>query len=217
MFVIDLGEVIDLVFAIEGTKRMRKNGFKEAKDFIKNMMDEYTISEPGTHVGIVEYSDEPSVKLRLNNMFDEGAIKDIIEVMTPSQGTNANLDRALEKAVDKMFSVSMGGRPSAKKVLVVIAASNTTAKKALKKGGKPLKERGVRIYVVAFDGGKKLPKRPKQLAELIDNDFLKSKWEHSSFLVFYFPSVCLFIRSSLLPLVHQSVSLSVGLSVTCYF
>ncbi|XP_028394002.1 collagen alpha-5(VI) chain-like [Dendronephthya gigantea] len=148
----DLGEIIDLVFAIEGTTKMKVDGFNEAKDFVKNMVrDNYTISEPGTHVGIVEYSDEPSIKLRLNETFDEISINNKIDEMRPSEGESANLDKALEKSVDEMFSVELGGRPSAKKILVVIAASNTTAKEALKKAAKPLKERGVRIYVIALD------------------------------------------------------------------
>ena len=196
-FFLELGEVIDLVFAIEGTKKMKEGGFNEAKDFIKNMVqDNYTISEPGTHVGIVEYSDEPSIKLRLNEMFDENLINNMIDEMTPSEGESANLDKALEKSVDKMFSVALGGRPSAKKILVVIAASNTTAKEALKKAAKPLKERGVRIYVIALDDAdpevlselvpdkkkikkvkdkKKLPKLNKEISKLVEDDLIKSK------------------------------------------
>ena len=127
---------------------MKENGFNEAKSFVKNMLKDYKISRPETHVGIVEYSDEPSVRLRLDEMFDENLINNVVDEMTPSEGESANLDKALEKSVDKMFSVALGGRPSAKKILVVIAASNTTAKEALKRAVKPLKERGVRIYVV---------------------------------------------------------------------
>ena len=145
---------------------MKENGFSEAKNFIKNMLEEYKISEPGTHVGIVEYSDEPSIKLRLNEMFDESLINNLINEMTPSEGESANLDKALEKSVDKMFSVALGGRPSAKKILVVIAASNTTAKEALKKAAKPLKERGVRIYVVPI--GKKSD--PETLVVLVPDE-----------------------------------------------
>ena len=196
---LDIGEVIDLVFAIEGTKRMKQKGFKEAKEFIKNMVDGYTISEPGTHVGIVEYSDEPSVKLRLRDRFDDKAIKVFVNGMKPSAGESANLDRALEKAVDKTFSVSLGGRPWAKKILVVIAASNATGKEALKKAAKPLKERGVRVYVLPVgdeadpntlvvlvpDETKvpkkkkiaKLPDHAKPLSETVNNDLAKSKWK----------------------------------------
>ena len=184
------------MFAIEGTKRMKEDGFNETKLFIKNMVqDNYTISEPGTHIGIVEYSDEPSMKLRLDETFDENLIKNVINEMTPSEGESANLDKALEKSVDKMFSLALGGRPSAKKILVVIAASNTTAKEALKKAAKPLKERGVRIYVIALDDAdpevlselvpdkkikkvkdkKKLPKLNEDLSKLIEDDLIESK------------------------------------------
>lgn len=195
-FYLDVGEVIDLVFAIEGTERMKQDGFDEAKEFIKNMMDEYTISKPGTHVGVVEYSDEPTITIRLQDWFDEDTIKAVVNVMKPSGGKSANLDRALEKAADKMFSVAMGGRPSAKKILVVIAASNTTAKEALKKASKPLKERGVRIYVIALGDEadpeilqeitpdktkvkkvkdkKKLPKLAEEMAQLVDDDLIIS-------------------------------------------
>ena len=176
---------------------MKESGFREAKDFIKNMVrDNYTISEPGTHVGIVEYSDEPSITLRLDEMFDENLINNLTEHMKPSGGESGNLDKALEESVDKMFSVAFGGRPSAKKILVVIAASNTTAKDALKKAAKPLKERGVRIYVIALDEAdpevlselvpgkkikkvkdkKKLPKLHEEISKLIEDDLVKSKF-----------------------------------------
>ena len=176
---------------------MKEDGFNEAKDFIKNMVrDNYTISEAGTHVGIVEYSDEPSMKLRLDEMFDKNRINNKIDEMTPSEGESANLDKALEKSVDKMFSVALGGRPSAKKILVVIAASNTTAKEALKEAAKPLKERGVRIYVIALHDADpevlselvpdkkkikkvkdkmKLPLLHEELSKLIEDDLIKSK------------------------------------------
>ena len=148
--------------------------FDEAKEFIKDMMDEYKISEPGTHVSVVEYSDVSSVKLGLRDSFDENAIKDEVDRMTLLAGGSTNLDRALENVVDKMFSVSLGGRPSAKKILVVLAASNTSAKEALKKVEKPLKELGVRIYVVPLGDDKK--KDPKELAKLVDEDILKSRF-----------------------------------------
>ena len=184
---------------------MKEDGFNQAKDFIKNMLqDNYTISEPGTHVGIVEYSDEPSMKLPLNETFDENSINTVVDEMTPSEGESANLDKALEKSVDKMFGVALGGRPSAKKILVVIAASNTTAKEALKKAAKPLKERGVRIYVIALDDAdpevlselvpdkkkikkvkdkNKLPKLHEEISTLIDDDLIKSKY---CFVIFAF-------------------------------
>ena len=191
------------MFAIEGTRRMKESGFNEAKDFITNMVrDDYTISEPGTHVGIVEYSDEPSITLRLDEMFDENLINNRTDHMKPSGGESGNLDKALEESVDKMFSVAFGGRPSAKKILVVIAASNTTAKEALKKAAKPLKERGVRIYVIALDEAdpevlselvprkkiktvkdkKKLPKLHEEISKLIEDDLIKSKLP---ILIFY--------------------------------
>ena len=196
IIVSDIGEVIDLVFAIEGTRRMKEDGFTEAKEFIKNMVQSnYTISKDGTHVGIVEYSEEPSIKLRLDETFDEDVIQNVIKNMTPSAGENANLDEALDKSINKMFSVSMGGRPSAKKILVVIAASNTTGKEALKKSSKPLKERGVRVYVVSLGSDPetlavllpdetKLPKNTpssalpefsKELQEIIRKDVSESK------------------------------------------
>jgi len=136
------------------------------------------------------------MKLRLNGTFDENLIKNMIDEMKPSEGESANLDKALEKSVDKMFSVALGGRPFAKKILVVIAASNTTAKEALKRTAKPLKERGVRIYVIALDDAdpevlselvpdkkkikkvkdkKKLPKLHEEISTLIEDDLIKSK------------------------------------------
>lgn len=178
--------------------RMKQTGFNEAKEFIKNMVDDYKISEPGTHVGIVEYSDEPTIRMRLRDTFNKKAIKTAVDTMTPSEGSSGNLAKALENAVEMMFSVAMGGRPSAKKILVVITASDTLDKEGLKKASKPLKEQGVRIYVVPV-GEKSKPetlvvlvpddtKVPKKVkipkladhsrivSEKVKDDLVKSKW-----------------------------------------
>ena len=185
---------------------MKEVGFDEAKRFIKNMIGEYKISEQGTHIGIVEYSDEPSIKLRLDEMFDEILINNLTDHMKPSGGESGNLDKALEGSVDTTFSVALGGRPSAKKILVVIAASNTTAKEALKKAANPLKERGVRIYVVPVsresdpetlvllvpneeNPPKKvktplLPDFAKELSTIVDDDISKSMLIQLNFLIY---------------------------------
>ena len=190
---------------------MKENGFNEAKSFVKNMLKDYKISRPETHVGIVEYSDEPSVRLRLDEMFEENLINNVVDEMTPSEGESANLDKALEKSVDKMFSVALGGRPSAKKILVVIAASNTTAKEALKRAAKPLKERGVRIYVVPIGKDSdpetlvvlvpdetKPPKKVKipllpgysmKLSRVVKDDISKSTLKYALVILFHYQVV----------------------------
>ena len=155
---------------------MKQEGFNETKELMKKMLDEYKIGKPGTHVGVVEYSDEPTIQLRLDQLFDEEDIKDVIDLMRPSEGETANLSRALEKSVDKMFSFELGGRPSSKKVLIVVAASNTTAKEALKKTSKPLKERGVLIYVIALgDADPEILKElgPKKIKKTKDKNKIK--------------------------------------------
>ena len=146
LFYVEL--LLDLVFALDGSESLAKNGFEKIKKFVKAMIDEYKISETETHVGVEEFSDKTKVVLPLNRLFDAGLVKNEVQRIVPSGGKGTVTDEALRKSSEDVFAVKSGGRPGASKVLIIVTDGKSTGKEPPKQAVKPLKEKGVRVYVV---------------------------------------------------------------------
>ena len=140
--------LLDLVFALDGSKSSAEKGFDKIKDLVKAMVENYTISETDTHVGIVEFSDKANVVLPLNELFQPNSIEDKVQRMIPSGGKGTVTDEALRKSADQVFHVKSGGRPGASKVLIIVTDGKSSGKEPPKRAVKPVKEKGVRVYVV---------------------------------------------------------------------
>ncbi len=140
--------LLDLVFALDGSESLAENGFDKIKYFVKAVVDNYTVSESETHVGIIEFSDKANVILQLNKLFEPTSIKDQVQRIIPSGGKETMTDEALRKSADEVFDVNSGGRPGASKVLIIVTDGKSTGKEPPKRAVKPVKEKGVRVYVV---------------------------------------------------------------------
>ena len=136
------------MFALDGSESLAKKGFDNVINHTMAMLDNFTISEPETHVGVVEFSDKANVILPLNELFEPNLIKDKINAIVPSGGKERVTDEALRKAADEVFKAKSGGRPGASKVLIVVTSGKSTGKEPPKRAIRPVKEKGVRVYVV---------------------------------------------------------------------
>ena len=112
------------------------------------MIENYNISKRDTHVGIIEFSNQANVILQLNKLFEQTSIQDQVKRIIPSGGKQTVTDEALRKSADDMFDVTSGGRPGATKVLIIVTDGKSTGKEPPKRAVKPVKEKGVRVYVV---------------------------------------------------------------------
>jgi collagen type VI alpha len=136
------------VFALDGSESIDEKGFKNIKDLVAIMVDNYNISKSETHVGVIEFSNQANVILQLNKLFEPTSIKDQVQRIVPSRGKETVTDEALRKSADELFDVKSGGRPGALKVLIIVTDGKSTGKEPPKRAVKPLKEKGVRVYVV---------------------------------------------------------------------
>ena len=139
---------MDLVFALDGSQSIGEKGFKNIKDFVVTMIDNYNISKRDTHVGIIEFSNQANVIIPLNKLFERTSIQDQVQRVVPSGGQETVTDEALRKSADDVFDVTSGGRPGATKVLIIVTDGESTGKEPPKRAVKPVKEKGVRVYVV---------------------------------------------------------------------
>ena len=140
--------LLDLVVALDGSESLANKDFDRIKNHTAAVLDNFTISEPETHVGVIEFSDQAKVILPLNELFEPNLVKDKINGIVPSGGKERVTDEALRKAADEMFGPKSGGRPGASKVLIIVTGGASTGKEPPKRAIKPIKEKGVRVYVV---------------------------------------------------------------------
>ena len=82
-------------------------------------MDEFDVSESGTHVALVEYSTEASVQLRFNEFtgakLNAVNVKRKIQSLPHTRGFTY-IDKALDLADREIFSVKGGMRANVSKV-----------------------------------------------------------------------------------------------------
>ena len=103
-----LASVLDLVFAIDGSDSLLPEQFNQLKQLIKKTIDEYTISEDATRVGVMEYSDKVSIEINLKDYHQAWELKDAVDRIKASNNKGAVTDEVLRKAAEEMFITEKG-------------------------------------------------------------------------------------------------------------
>ena len=142
--------VLDLVFAIDGSNSMTTADFTRLKETVKRIIEKQRISPLDTHVAVVEYSDRPSVQIYLGDTFDRKELNERLDLIPPSLGQNAIVEKALDVIAKDVLSVAKGGRPGAAKILVILSDGDSSEVKRLENAANQLKDSGVKVYVVSI-------------------------------------------------------------------
>ena len=108
------------MFALDGSNSLTMEQFNDLKDYVKETIKKFSVSEDETHVGLIEYSDTVSVKFKLNEAFDKDSVNLLVDRVSSSRGTKAVTDKVLANVANMMFDVNQGGRPGANKVLIIL-------------------------------------------------------------------------------------------------
>jgi Mg-chelatase subunit ChlD len=111
------------------------------------MLEDHKISRLNTHVSVIEYSDEATVLIYLNDTFDGKELNTRIDRVVSSKGRNAMVHKALEEA-NNVFSINNGGRPGAAKAVVILTDGDSSSLSDLEAASKSLRDSGTRVYVV---------------------------------------------------------------------
>jgi hypothetical protein len=156
-------DVLDIVFALDGSRPVTNVQFSKLKEAVLNMLDRYTISDKETHVGLIEFSSSVKVVSRLNKDNSVSRIKDILTSLQPSRRSARVTDDALQVASDKVFDVTAGGRPGASKVLIILTRGKSSGDTSPAEAVKPLKDMSVNVFVVNI-GPKVDPEEAKDIA-----------------------------------------------------
>ena len=140
--------VVDLAFVIEGSKNISPTQFQQFKNFIKSTIDNFDISESSSRVAVVEYSDEPMIKIALNDYMNPEQLKEEVDRIQPSRGEEVATDRALRFVASDVYTSKQGSRVGVPKVVIVLTGSKSTGREPLKDAAKPLVDRGAKVIVI---------------------------------------------------------------------
>ena len=105
--------VYDVGFAIDGSNSIDSYEYRLTKDFVKNVIRIFTISENSTHVALLEYAFAAIIKIKFNVYFEAEDLLDKVESLTQVQGASTQIGRGLKKTL-QMFTVDKGMREQVK-------------------------------------------------------------------------------------------------------
>jgi hypothetical protein len=111
----------DLALAIESTDAIGKDGFSKIKDFAKQLVEAFTISQSKTHVSLITYGTTATGNLWFNSLSGRSlngkGIRSAIDGLEfVREGNTASTSEALQLALDNVFTESGGSRENANKV-----------------------------------------------------------------------------------------------------
>ena len=101
--------MVDLGFALDGSNSIDANEYRLTKDFVKDIVRMFSISQTGTHVGLLEYATRADIKVRFKDFSDTDELLEHVEDLKQSSGAATYIGRGLKKTLE-LFSKRYGMR-----------------------------------------------------------------------------------------------------------
>ncbi|KAJ7393311.1 hypothetical protein OS493_006281 [Desmophyllum pertusum] len=136
--------VVDLGFALDGSNSIDSNEYRLTKDFVKDIIRSFSISEQGTHVGLLEYASEASIKVYFDDYDDTNELLMFVEGLTQARaarwknclfssrmGTNTDRDedltqytRQIKNRGIRTIAVGVGSDTNATELATIASSEN---------------------------------------------------------------------------------------------
>ena len=140
--------VLDLVFVVEGSRHVSPQLFMQYKNFIISVISKFDISNTGSHVALVEYSDKASVVISLKDFQNPESLKLAVERVKASRGLGVVTDQAIGLVASQVYTLEHGARPGVRRVVIVLTRSPSTGSESLRFSSQALADRGARMIVI---------------------------------------------------------------------
>ena len=149
-------------------------------NFIRNMLQSYSISPRYTLVGAVMNGKTPLLRMRFGDAVNYKTTISLLE-NARNQGDGNDLDVAFQIARTRMFSEENGARANTPKVLVVFVNDKVSGSlKDLGQEAKALRQDGVKIILVGY--GENVD--PSEVQDLVDIWFFPDTLPEMSLLLY---------------------------------
>lgn len=116
--------IVDLGFILDSSGSLR-NDYQREKDFLKEIAGSFGISDTGSRAGVVTFSFDSELSIRLNDYFDQLSFNSAVDAI-PLMGSITRIDRALRLAQRELFLEPNGARAGVEKVLVLLTDGSQT-------------------------------------------------------------------------------------------
>ena len=112
MFVSVCRGVHDLAILLESNDAVGPQRFEQVKNFVKEVIDGFSISPDGTHVAAISFGEKASIQFKLNSIRNPAAyrVKDEIDRISFQGGGPSSTSSALQLAFDELFTFDSGLR-----------------------------------------------------------------------------------------------------------
>ncbi|XP_068717618.1 uncharacterized protein [Montipora capricornis] len=148
-------KALDVGIILDGSGSVRSSNFEKAKEFVRDLIEHFSVSPKGTHFGVIIYSTSPKLQLDFANAAYHRIVelkKRVMSIKYP--GGLTRTDKALEMAAQKLFTVAGGDRKDKPNVLLVFTDGKTNrGSKPYPVVLRPLQARGVRTVAVGIGRG----------------------------------------------------------------
>ena len=110
--------IADIGILVDSSGSLKKLFLKE-KEFVKILADVFGIDPDGSRVGIITFSYNAVLSIKLSSLQDKAGFKKAVENL-PYMGYTTRIDKALALARDELFLESNGARDVIPKILILL-------------------------------------------------------------------------------------------------
>ena len=145
----ELNLTMYVLFVIDSSAEVTSFNFGQEKEFIKSLINQLNIypADSGSRVGIMVYSDGPTMVLDFQNQESKSSLETIIDNLPHLRGAR-RIDRALKAATDALRDID-ADHP---KFVVLVAGGRQTdepGSQTFSAAVNPLHRTGTKIHVMA--------------------------------------------------------------------
>ncbi|XP_065672703.1 uncharacterized protein LOC105845300 isoform X5 [Hydra vulgaris] len=183
----DCAVTVDVGFLLDSSGSLIRE-YPQEKEFLKSLASTFKISNNGAHAGVVTFSSQAVLSIKLNKYFDQTLFNNSVDDIKHFNG-GTRIDLALEKSLE-MFDELNGARKNVPQILFLLTDGeqfpiDDVIAKNLEELAKRVRDRGIIIFAIGIGIGVKMSQLvsitdsndkaflANNFDELINNDFLK--------------------------------------------
>ncbi|KAM4026875.1 collagen alpha-4(VI) chain-like [Anomaloglossus baeobatrachus] len=141
--------VADIVFLIDESSSIGDVNFQLTRVFLHKVINALEIGTNNVRVGLVLYSDKPSLEFKLNTFNEKYEILDYITKL-PYRGGKAHTGEALKFVRKELFLPENGGRSHLGVQKIAVVMTNGQSADDIVKPASKLRRSGVEVFAVGF-------------------------------------------------------------------
>ena len=143
---------VDVAFIMDASGSIGDANYQKEKEFVKEVVYAFGVSESGGHAGVITYSDDAELDIRLGEHKSLASFNQAVDSLPYSKG-RTRIDKALQLASSQLFSVGAGMRADVTKIAIVLTDGKQTQAAdavALDKAVAPLHALGVQVFAIGI-------------------------------------------------------------------